>query len=157
MTEPSATAEPSPSATPAAPTPASGFLFTEPGCRSDIRLGALLVLMAVFLWLWWGPTTSSRIYLVGAPLLLWGVPWQAWEARRHGRPGYPWKLGIALTVAGLVMGWGSFIGLPDLRYRESILVGWQTQPVGPLLAIAGAWILLWWPWARLNTSPEASP
>jgi hypothetical protein len=107
-----------------------------------------LVLMAVFLWLWWGPTTSSRIYMVGMPLLLWGVPFQALAARREGRPGFPWKLGLALAFGGLVMAWGGYCGLPDLRYREAMDAPVQTQPVGPLMAAAGIWILMWWPVAR---------
>lgn len=131
-----------------APPSAGGFVFTDAGCRTDIRLGALLVLMAVFLWLWWGPTTSSRIYMVGMPLLLWGVPFQALAARREGRPGFPWKLGLALAFGGLVMAWGGYCGLPDLRYREAMDAPVQTQPVGPLMAAAGIWILMWWPVAR---------
>lgn len=122
-----------------------GFVFTDPGCRTEIRVGSLLVLAAVFLWLFLGPVTCARIYLLGAPLLLIGVPIQALQARRFGRPGFPWKVGIAMTVGGLVMGWGGLIGMPDLRFRESVTEIVQTQPVGPLLAIAGIWILLWWP------------
>jgi hypothetical protein len=118
-----------------------GFAFTDPGCRSDLRLGALIVLGAVFLWLWWGPSASSRLYLAGAALLLWGVPLQAIQARRDGRPGYPWKLGLAMALGGGVM-W------PDLRYRDIAGGDIHVQEVAPLLLIAGAWILAWWPLAR---------
>lgn len=136
--------------------PVSGFVFTDPGCRTEIRLGALLVLGAVFLWLFLGPVMCSRIYLLGAPLLLVGVPIQALQARRDGRPGFPWKLGLTMTIGGLMMAWGGLIGLPDLRFRETVTGPVQTQPVGPLLAAAGAWILIWWPVAarrRQETNP----
>lgn len=147
MTE-TATAAPAPSASAAAVPQASGFVFTDPGCRTEIRVGALLVLAAVFLWLFLGPVMCSRIYLLGAPLLLIGVPIQALQARRDGRPGFPWKLGLTMTIGGLVMAWGGLIGLPDLRFREQMTGPVQTQPVGPLLAAAGIWILIWWPVAR---------
>lgn len=128
--------------------PSAGFMFTDPGCRTEVRLGALLVLAAVFLWLFLGPVTCSRIFLIGGPLLLIGVPIQAFQARRDGRPGFPWKLGLIMTMGGLVMAWGGVIGLPDLRYREMVTGPVETQPVGPLLAAAGLWILAWWPMAR---------
>jgi uncharacterized membrane protein HdeD (DUF308 family) len=135
--------EPSTQPTPTTAEPAAkpGFAFTTDGCRTDVRLGALLILMAVFLWLWLGPSWSSKLYLVGAPLLLWGVPMQALQARREGRPGYPWRLGLALGIGGALM-W------PDLTYRERYDAPLQVQPVAPLLAFAGAWILAWWPVAR---------
>lgn len=134
---PAASAPPTGDATP----PKPGFAFTTDGCRSDVRLGALLILMAVFLWLWLGPATSSKLYLVGAPLLLFGIPMQAIQARRDGRPGYPWKLGLALGIGGALM-W------PDLMFRERYDAPLQVQPVAPLLTAAGAWILIWWPLAR---------
>jgi hypothetical protein len=124
-----------------APTRGGGFTFTDPGCRTDVRLGALIVLGSVFLWLWWGPTNSSRLYLVGAILLLWGVPLQALQARSIGRPGFPWKLGLALAIAGGAM-W------PDLCYRETPSGALHWQEVAPLLVGAGVWILAWWPVAR---------
>jgi hypothetical protein len=121
-----------------------GFTFTDPGCRTEVRVGVLLVLAAVFLWLWLGPEKSGRLYLLGAPLLLIGIPLQAIQARA-GRPGFPWKVGIAFTAGALLMG-------PDLRYREDIgadaAIHFQT--VVPLLLAAGAWILLWWPLAARN-------
>jgi hypothetical protein len=127
----------------------AGFAFTDPGCRSDVRLGALLILAAVFLWLWLGPTTASRLYLLGAPLMLWGVPWQALQARRDGRPGFPWKLGLAMAIGGAVM-W------PDLRYREAPGAAVQVQEVAPLLLAAGLWILAWWPIARSRRQSPTS-
>ena len=129
--------------------PSAGFAFTDPGCRTDVRLGALLILAAVFLWLWLGPTTASRLYMVGAPLLLWGVPWQALQARRDGRPGFPWKLGLAMAIGGAVM-W------PDLRYREAPGGPVYVQEVAPLLLAAGVWILAWWPIARSRRSSSSS-
>ncbi len=146
-TNPPATS-PAPAAEPK-PQPAAGFTFTDPGCRTDVRLGALIVLGAVFLWLWWGPSASSRLYLAGAALLLVGVPLQALQARAAGRPGFPWKLGLVMAIGGAVM-W------PDLMYREpdvknaATVAEWprHVQEVAPLLLIAGAWILAWWPVAR---------
>ena len=145
------TAPATPSTQPtAAPQPeASAFCFTDPGCRTDLRLGALIVLGAVFLWLWWGPTASSLLYMVGALLLLWSVPQQAFQARRAGRPGYPWKLGLAMAIGGAVM-------YPDLRFREVIGAPVQVQEVSPLLLFAGAWILAWWPLARRPASSAPS-
>lgn len=134
-----------PPAQPAAPA-ASAFCFTDPGCRTEVRLGALIILGAVFLWLFFGPTFCSRLYLVGAPLLLVGIPLQALQARRDGRPGYPWKLGLALTIGGALM-W------PDLRYRETIGGPVHVQEIAPLLLAAGVWIMAWWPLARSRVQP----
>ncbi len=127
----------------------TGFAFTDPGCRSDVRLGALIVLGAVFLWLWWGPSASSRLYLSGAALLLFGVPLQAFQSRRDARPGYPWKLGLAMAIGGGVM-W------PDLRYRDIAGGPVHVQEVAPLLLIAGAWILAWWPLARFGSAKTST-
>lgn len=146
-----------PVAAPAAPQPAasatsdaaSAFCFTDPGCRTEVRLGALIILAAVFLWLFFGPTVCSRLYLIGAPLLFIGIPIQAIQARRDGRPGYPWKLGLALTIGGGLM-W------PDLRYRENIGGAVYVQEIAPLLLAAGVWILLWWPLARSRTASSSS-
>jgi hypothetical protein len=136
-----------PNATPPAQAAPAAFAFTDPGCRTEVRLGALIILAAVFLWLFFGPTTCSRLYLLGAPLLLVGIPIQAIQARRDGRPGYPWKLGLVLTVGAALM-W------PDLRYRETISGPVQVQEIAPLLLAAGLWILAWWPLAR---RPAPSP
>lgn len=119
-----------------------GFTFTEPGCRTEVRLGTLLVLGSVFLWLWLGPAISSLLYFIGLPLILVGAPLQAWQARRHARPGYPLKLAIVLTVGGAAM-W------PDLTYREVVGGPLHVQPVAPMLLVAGAWMLAWWPLARM--------
>lgn len=132
----------SPVPPPAAAPAKAGWAFTDPGCRTDVRVGALLVLVAVFLWLWFGPTTSARIYLAGCPFLLWGIPWQAIQARA-GRPGYPWKLGLAMAVLGGAM-W------PDLRYREVPGGPIEVQIIAPLLLAAGLWIVAWWPVAVLG-------
>ncbi len=148
------TASAPPAADPAAvPAPKKpGFTFTDPGCRTDIRLGALLILAAVFLWLWFGPQTSAKIFMVGAPLILWGIPWQAFQAR-EGRPGYPWKLGLALTALALPMCW-------DLRFREEPTSALQVQIIAPLLLGTGLWIMLWWPishyFSRALTSETAA-
>jgi len=120
-----------------------GFAFTDPGCRTDVRIGSLLILAALFLWLWFGPQTSARIFLVGAPFLAWGVPLQAIQAWRQGRPGYPWKLGLAMTAMGIFT-W------MDLRFREVPGGSVQVQVIAPLLTAAGVWILLWWPISRLK-------
>jgi hypothetical protein len=119
----------------------AGFCFTDPGCRTEVRLGALIILAAVFLWLWLGPTASSRLYLIGAPLLFIGIPIQAIQARKYGRPGYPWKLGLVMAIGGGLM-W------PDLRYREAVTGPVYVQEVAPLLLAAGLWIVAWWPYAR---------
>lgn len=159
MTDPIPSAAGIPSASPAAPSPtpsvdqkkpaSAGFTFTDSGCRTDVRLGALFILAAVFLWLWLGPTTASRLYLIGAPLLLWGIPCQAIQARRDGRPGFPWKLGLAMAIGGAVM-W------PDLRYREAPGGPVFVQEMPPLLLAAGIWILAWWPIARTRRQSPTS-
>lgn len=118
------------------------FTFTDPGCRTDVRLGGLIVLVAVFLWLWKGPETCSRVFLVGAALLIWGIPWQAIQART-GRSGYPWKLGVAM--AGLALGMGL-----DLRYQEAVGQPVRVQDIVIMLGVAGAWVLAWWPVAHLG-------
>ena len=146
------TTPPAPTSAPAAEpakSQASAFCFTDPGCRTEVRLGALIILGAVFLWLFFGPTFCSRLYLVGAPLLLIGIPIQAIQARRDGRPGYPWKLGLALTIGGALM-W------PDLRYREIVGGPVHVQEIAPLLLAAGAWIMAWWPVARSRVGSTVS-
>ncbi|MFW5751291.1 MAG: hypothetical protein ACOCZK_06540 [Planctomycetota bacterium] len=121
----------------------SPFTFTDDGCRSEIRVGALLILAAVFLWLWLGPAWSSRLYFIGLPLLLIGVPLQVRDQRRIARPGFPLKLGLVFALGGALM-W------PDLLYRESVDGAVAVQPVAPLLVVAGVWILAWWPVSRLR-------
>lgn len=120
---------------------AKGFTFTDDGCRSEIRFGALLMLAGMFLWLFAGPNLSNYINLVGIVLLLVGVPLQARDARRIARPGYPWKLGIILTGLGVLM-------LKDLLYRERYDGPLGIQPMAPVFIGVGAWILAWWPVAK---------
>jgi hypothetical protein len=134
-------------APPAAAAEKRGFAFTDPGCRTDVRVGSLLILAALFLWLWFGPQTSARIFLVGAPFLAWGIPLQAIQAWRQGRPGYPWKLGLAMTAMGIFT-W------MDLRFRELPGGPVEVQIIAPLLTAAGAWILVWWPISRLKHVAE---
>lgn len=127
-------------AEPAAP-PKPGFAFTDPGCRSEIRLGALMVLIGVFMWGWLGPGWASPLAWLGVPLVLVGVVLQVRDAKREGRPGYPWKLGLALGVGGVLMAF-------DLTYRERYDAALQLQLTAVLLCIPGLWILAWWPVAR---------
>jgi len=138
-----------------APTPSTPqrrwwqITVTDPGCRTDVRLGGLLVMAAVFLWLFAGPALSAKGLLLGGLLLLVGIPLQAFQAR-GGRPGYPWKMGLAFTVLGLAM-------IPDLRYRTVPGGPVDVQIMAPALAVAGAWILLWWPLARTRTTAVETP
>lgn len=118
-----------------------GFSFTDDGCRTEIRLGALLVLAGMFLWLWLGPTKSNYINLLGLVLVAVGVPLQVWDARRSARPGYPWKLGITMAVLGALM-W------KDLLYRERYDGPLAVQPMAPVFLGVGLWILAWWPFAK---------
>lgn len=120
----------------------SSFSFTDDGCRTEVRLGALLMLAAVFLWLFLGPSMSVKLWWLGAPLFAVGIPLQAWQAR-DGRPGFPWKLGVAMALFGALM-W------PDVRYRQSPGGPVMVQEVAPLLLGAGLWVLLWWPVARMR-------
>jgi hypothetical protein len=124
------------------------FTFTDPGCRTDVRLGGLIVLVAVFLWLWKGPETCSKVFVVGAALLLWGIPWQALQGRA-GRPGYPWKLGLGMTGLGLGM-------LLDLRYQEAVGQAVKVQDVVPMLLAMGLWVLAWWPVSRARRTEAAA-
>lgn len=137
MTDAAPTAPGSEAAKPAAKRP--GFAFTTDGCHTVLRLGALLVLMGTFLWNFVGPTWAMRLALVGAPLLLVGVVLQALAARR-GVPGMPWKLGLAMLILGAAMTW-------DFRYRDLPGGAMAVVLVGPILAAAGGWILLWTPLA----------
>ncbi len=118
-----------------------GFAFTDPGCRTEIRLGTLLVLFGVFMWGWLGPAWASPLAYLGVPLILIGVPLQVRDAKRSGRPGYPWKLAIAMGVGGLLM-------MPDLAYRERYDASLMFQITAVALTIPGVWLLAWWPVAR---------
>ena len=92
---------------------------------------------------------SSRLYMLGAPLLFIGIPIQAIQAKRNNRPGYPWKLGLTMAIGGAFM-W------PDLRFRESPTGPVYVQEVAPLLLAAGIWILAWWPLARTRSTDSAA-
>ncbi len=116
------------------------FTFTDDGCRSDLRLGALLVSAAVFLWLFLGPANASLVLLPGLLLLLVSVPLQAIQARR-GRPGYPWKLGLGMAGLAAAMA-------PDQVFRMIPGGELRVQDIAWYLGGAGGWILLWWPLAR---------
>lgn len=118
------------------------FTFTDDGCRIEIRIGTLLVLAAVFVWLWLGPAVSQKLAIVGIPAVLIGVVLQVRDRLRLGRPGFPWKIGIALAFGGLAM-------TADLSYREAVGGALQFQEVGPLLLIPGVWMLGWWPVDRM--------
>jgi len=152
MTEPvvppavAATDNPPP-APPPAPAPAKiAFAFTDAGCRTEIRLGALLVLVGVFMWGWLGPAWASPLAWIGVPLVLVGVVLQILDGRRHGRPGYPWKLGIAMGIFGVIMAM-------DLTYRERFDSPLAVQLTAVLLVIPGLWMLAGWPVYRLLRRP----
>ena len=116
------------------------FTFTDDGCRTEVRLGGLLVAAGVFLWLWLGPPLAGSLCGIGMLLLLVGVPIQAIQGRA-GRPGYPWKLGLGMTILGLAM-W------PDLIYRLHPDGPAAVQELVWFLAGSGLWILAWWPLSR---------
>ena len=119
-----------------------GFTFTDPGCRSDIRIGALLVCAAAFLWQFLGPQKAMMPMLVGVPLLLIGVPLQAMQVRKGLRPGYPWKLGVAMTIIGALM-------FPQQLYQERFDAAVEVvMPWIPGFLFCGIWILAWLPVAR---------
>jgi hypothetical protein len=117
------------------------FTFTDAGCRSELRLGGLLVLAGVFLWQWSLNLAQIAIFC-GLPLILIGVPLQVLDARRKGRPGYPWKLALTMSVIGCCL-------LADQFYRETydgpllLVVPWV-----PVLLFSGLWMLVGWPMAR---------
>jgi len=138
VTEP-APAQTTPAAAPA-PAPRKAWLqFTHPGCRTELRVGALLVLAGTFLWNFAGPSLSVKLAIVGLPLLAVGTVLQAVRGTR----GYPWRLAIAMLILGLPMCW-------DFRYRDIPGGELHVLLIGPILAVAGAWLALWWPLAALN-------
>lgn len=124
-----------------------GFTFTKDGCRTEIRVGVLLLLAGVFFWLFLGPVACTRICIVGLAAILIGVPLQALDGKRYGRPGYPIQLGIILTIGGLLM-------IPDLCYRETVDGPLQVQIFGPLLVLAGVWMLAWWPVSKIKAQGQ---
>ena len=130
--------------------PKESLVFTDHGCRTELRAGTLLVLAAVFVWLWLGPGVSGALFMLGMPLVLIGVPLQALDSRNKGRPGYPLKLGLTLLIGGSIMWY-------DLLYRDAVAGALRSQPMAPMLVMAGAWMVLWWPVSRASgTKAEAS-
>jgi hypothetical protein len=112
--------------------------FTLPGCRTELRLGALLVLAGAFLWNFAGPALAMKLAILGLPLLAVGAALQALLSARRGIDAYPWKLAVAMLILGVPMCW-------DVRYRDVPGEAVQLLLVGPILALAGAWLALWWP------------
>lgn len=126
------------------PAPRRAWLqFTLPGCRTELRVGALLVLAGTFLWNFAGPALAMKLAILGLPLLAVGAVLQALLSARQGVDAYPWKLALAMLVLGLPMCW-------DFRYRDVPGEAVQLLLVGPILAIAGAWLALWWPVDSFN-------
>jgi hypothetical protein len=121
--------------------------FTFPGCRSELRLGALLVLAGTFLWNFAGPSLAMRLAVIGLPLLVVGAMLQALKESRQGIDAYPWKLAVAMLLLGVPMCW-------DFRYRDAPGTPVSMLLIGPILASAGAWLLLWWPVSH-STSTRA--
>ncbi len=124
------------------------FCFTDPGCRTEVRLGALLTVGPIFLWMWLGPEKAVWLLVMGIPLLWSGIPIQAIQARKHGRPGYPWKLGIAFALLGGLM-------IPDQVSRVTPDGGLAMQIQAPLLCLSGLWILGWWFYAKQSSDDNA--
>lgn len=122
--------------------PRGGLQFTSPGCRTELRLGALFVLAGTFLWNFAGPALAIKLALIGLPLLLIGTVLQALLSSRRGIDAYPWKLAVAMLILGVPM-------IFDFRYRDAPGAEVQVLLVGPILAIAGGWLALWWPVAAL--------
>lgn len=127
----------------------SGWTFTDDGCRWDVRLALFVMLLAVFLWLWLTPPRSAPLYLLASPFFMVGVVLQAWQGRTRQRPGYPLKLGIILTVLGLLM-------IPDALYRERVDGPLGIQPMALLVLFPGIWILMCWPLRHLKTQQKAT-
>ncbi|MEK7413016.1 MAG: hypothetical protein AAB263_06845 [Planctomycetota bacterium] len=117
------------------------LVFTRPGCRTELRLGALLVLAGTFLWNFVGPTMAIKIALAGIPLVLIGTVLQALGI--GSKRGFPWKLGLSMLILGGAMCY-------DFRYRDVPGGPLLLVLVGPILASAGLWITLWWPIATLT-------
>jgi len=111
--------------------------FTLPGCRTELRLGALLVLAGTFLWNFVGPAVAIKIAILGLPLVLVGAITQTLAARR-GVDAYPWKMAVAMLALGVPMCF-------DFRYRDAPGDTVHILLVGPFLAASGAWLAIWWP------------
>ena len=119
----------------------SSLVFTEPGCRTELRVGALLVLAGTFLWNFVGPAMAIKIAIVGLPLVLVGTVLQALGVGT--KQGFPWKLGLSMLILGGAMCY-------DFRYRDVPGGPIAIVLVGPLLASAGVWITAWWPVAVIT-------
>lgn len=117
--------------------------FTLPGCRTELRLGALLVLAGTFLWNFAGPSLAMKLAVIGLPLLIVGAALQALLSARQGVDAYPWKLAVAMLILGVPMCF-------DFRYRDAPGADLQMLLVGPILAVAGGWLALWWPVSVMN-------
>ena len=117
------------------------FTFTDEGCLTGVRVGGLLVVAGAFLWQFLGPFwAASFLLLPGLILLAAGIPMQAIQGRR-GRPGFPWKLGIGLTLLAVAL-------IPDTFYRVQPGGTLKLQITTCYLLATGLWILLWWPLSR---------
>ena len=125
------------------------FRFTDHGCRTEVRLGALLTVGAIFLWMWLGPNKAVWMLLMGVPLLWVGVVIQAIEARRDQRPGYPMKLGIVFAVFGGLM-------IPDQMSRVVPDGALSFQIQAPLLCLSGLWIIAWWFYTRGGSADSST-
>lgn len=138
------TDQPAPLPQPAPEAPRRPWLqFTLPGCRTELRLGALLVLAGTFLWNFAGPSLAMKLAIVGLPLLVVGAALQALLSARQGVDAYPWKLAVAMLLLGVPMCF-------DFRYRDAPGAEVQLLLVGPILAVAGGWLALWWPVSAMN-------
>ena len=113
----------------------SRWTLTEDGCRTEVRLGLLLSMAGVFVWLWQGPSMAVKLYFPGFGLLLLGLWWQIRDAQTAGRPGYPTKAGIILFVGGLLLSL-------DVMYREDVGGPLQIQPIAPMVTAVGFVVLL---------------
>jgi hypothetical protein len=157
MTEPivqpnAASQAATPAARPGLWTRIASVTFTDDGCRLEVRVGALLAIASVFLWQFLpgfvngGTTVCAFGWLAGTILVVAGIPIQALQAR-SGRPGYPWKLGLALCALGGAMLW-------DLRFRDAPGAPLHLHQTAMMLSAPGLWIMLWWPVSRLRRSAD---
>ena len=125
------------------------FCFTDPGCRTDVRFGALLIVAATFLWNFIGPEKAVLLLVLSIPFLWIGVVLQALQARNEQRPGYPWKLAITLGVIGFLM-------IPDQVYRATPDGPLQVQLQAPVLFLSGLWIFAWHIWLKKTRTAHES-
>ena len=107
------------------------WTFTDDGYRWDVRLSLLVMLMAVFLWLWLTPPRSAPLYLIAARFLCLALVCRLGKSRTSNRPGHSLKLGIILTVIGGLM-------VPDALYREQVDGPLGIQPMALLTLFSWA-------------------